>query len=83
LPARAERSGPSRRSAGADVVAPVETSYGQPPRPLDQRLAVETRTALALAFASGVKQKELARKYEISIRSVKRLVHDARKAGIL
>ncbi|GAB4001787.1 hypothetical protein GCM10029992_38230 [Glycomyces albus] len=51
--------------------------------PLEERLTPETRTALALAFASGVKQKELARKYEISIRSVKRLIQRARTTGVI
>jgi hypothetical protein len=79
LPARAEKSGPSctgRTPAAADV----EVSYGQPPRALAKRFSSETSAALAEAFASGVKQKDLARQYGISIRSVKRLLQQARAA---
>jgi len=69
LPGRFENSGPSW-AAGTDDAAPIETSYGQPPCPLHKRLTVETRTTLALAFASGVKQKDLSLRHDISIRSV-------------
>ncbi|WP_205326744.1 sigma factor-like helix-turn-helix DNA-binding protein [Glycomyces sp. YM15] len=53
----------------------------QPPRALDKRFSPETRAALAEAFASDVKQKDLAREYGTSIRSVKRLLQRARTSG--
>jgi DNA-binding transcriptional regulator LsrR (DeoR family) len=39
--------------------------------------------ALVAAFKSGVKQRDLAVQYGISIRSVKRLVRAARDAGAI
>ncbi|WP_155830366.1 sigma factor-like helix-turn-helix DNA-binding protein [Glycomyces tenuis] len=41
----------------------------------------DQRRALVAAFAFGVRQKDLATEYGISIRSVKRLVRQARDAG--
>lgn len=73
-------SGPSWRSDTAAEYA-VEDTSGRTPRPLHRRLSPEQRTALAAAFASGIRQKDLAAEYGISIRSVKRLVHVAREAG--
>lgn len=81
MTARAGNAGPSY-SPGPANGGVIETNYGKPPRPLNQRFSSEVRFALAAAFASGVKQKDLAREYGISIRSVKRLVQEARKSGV-
>lgn len=51
------------------------------PRPLDRRLTAEQREAIAFAYGAGASQKDLAVKYGISDRSVKRLVARARAAG--
>ena len=80
LPARTENPGPSWTDTSD---TDLEVSYGQPPRSLDKRFSPETRAALAAAFTSGAKQKDLAREYGISIRSVKRLIHQARTARII
>ena len=77
LPARAANPGPSYNpEPESDDV--VETSYGRPPRPLNQRLSSDARAELVAAFASGIKQKDLAHEYGVSVRSVKRLVQQAR-----
>jgi len=66
---------------GPETGDSIETNYDKPPRPLGERLTPESRAALALAF--GIKPKDLAREYEISIRSVKRLIQQARTAGVI
>jgi transposase-like protein len=73
-------SGPCWRS-GSDTEYTIQDVSGRILRPLHQRHSPEQRTALAAAFASGISQKDLAAKYGISIRSVKRLqlqefIHD-------
>ena len=80
LPARTGNPGPSWTDT-ADTAGGPEVSYGHPPRSLDKRFSPEARAALSAAFASGVKQKDLAREHGISIRSVKRLIRQARIAG--
>ncbi|MEU5871920.1 sigma factor-like helix-turn-helix DNA-binding protein [Glycomyces sp. NPDC047369] len=50
------------------------------PRPLHRRLSSEQRSALVASYTAGVRQKDLAVKYGISVRSVKRLVQRARTA---
>lgn len=82
MAARAGNPGPSY-APGPVTGGVIETNYGKPPRPLNQRFSPKARSALAAAFASGVKQKDLAREYGISVRSVKRLVQQARTAGII
>ncbi|WP_155830383.1 hypothetical protein [Glycomyces tenuis] len=61
----------------------IETNYGRSPRPLNKRFSPKARSELATAFASGVKQKDLALQYGVSIRSVKRLIQQARLAGTI
>lgn len=73
-------SGPSCRGADAPTQG-FESVGARTPRPLNQRLTPTERRDLVLAYASGVKQKDLAAEYAISIRSVKRLVQRARRAG--
>ncbi|MCH7229944.1 hypothetical protein L0U85_03585 [Glycomyces sp. L485] len=51
-----------------------------PPRPLNRRLTLEQREAIVIAYSEGVEQKVLAVQYDISDRSVKRLI--ARKSGV-
>ncbi|WP_166659578.1 MULTISPECIES: sigma factor-like helix-turn-helix DNA-binding protein [unclassified Glycomyces] len=73
-------SGPSWRSRTTAEYT-IEDSSIRIPRPLYRRLSPDQRTVLVDAFASGVKQRELAAQYGISVRSVKRLVRGARNAG--
>jgi hypothetical protein len=75
-----EPSGPSWRFRTAAEYT-IEDTSGLTPRPIRQRLSPVQRSALVDAFAAGIKQKDLALQYGISIRSVKRLVRDARNAG--
>jgi hypothetical protein len=75
-----EASGPAWRSA-SDGGYTFEDASNRAPRPLHRRLSPENRAALVAAFVSGVKQRELAIQYGISIRSVKRLVRAARESA--
>jgi hypothetical protein len=50
----------------------------QVPRPLRRHFSVDQWDALAAAFVSGVRQRDLAIQYGISVRSVKRLIHQGR-----
>lgn len=70
-------SGPSWRSGKAAEFTTEDTS-GQVPRPLHRRFSPDQRAALVAAFASGVRQRDLATQYGISVRSVKRLIRRAR-----
>jgi DNA-directed RNA polymerase specialized sigma24 family protein len=70
-------SGPSWRSGKAGELI-VEDTAERAPRPLHRRLSHNQRAALIAAFDSGVKQRDLAVQYGISIRSIKRLVRAAR-----
>jgi hypothetical protein len=79
LPGDDRTSGPSWRS-GAVAEYIIEDGSGRIPRPLRRRLSPSQRTALIASFAAGVKQKDLALQYGISIRSVKRLIRTARDA---
>jgi hypothetical protein len=80
FPRAAEASGPSRRSS-ATAEYSVEDVSGRTPRPLHRRLEPNQRAALVTAFATGVRQRDLAVQYGISVRSVKRLIRYAREAG--
>jgi hypothetical protein len=82
LPYRAETSGPSWRSDSAAGYT-VENVAGRVPRPLNRRLSHNQRVALVVSFASGVKQHDLADKYGISVRSVKRLIHLSREQNVI
>lgn len=72
--------GPAQRS-GTTAEYTVENVAGRMLRPLRRRLSPEQRSALVESFAAGARQKDLAAEYDISIRSVKRLVRAARDTG--
>lgn len=72
-------SGPSCRT-GAAAEHGIENVSGRIPRLLHRRLAPEQKTTLVSAYVAGVRQKDLAAEYNISVRSVKRLVRTAREA---
>ncbi|WP_081687150.1 sigma factor-like helix-turn-helix DNA-binding protein [Glycomyces tenuis] len=50
------------------------------PRSLHRRLSDVQREAIVTAFNHGTPQKELAARYGISVRSVRRLVRDSRES---
>ncbi|MEU5871928.1 sigma factor-like helix-turn-helix DNA-binding protein [Glycomyces sp. NPDC047369] len=76
-----ELPGPSWRS-NTSTASTIESTGARVPRPLHRRLSPSQRSALVAAYASGVKQKDLAAEYGISIRSVKRLLQNARTSGL-
>jgi DNA-directed RNA polymerase specialized sigma24 family protein len=80
FPAASGVSGPSWPSGKAGEFI-VEDTAERVPRPLHRRLSHDQRAALIAAFASGIKQRDLAAQYGISIRSIKRLVRAARGTG--
>jgi DNA-binding NarL/FixJ family response regulator len=59
---------------------PVIVTPSMPPRILHRRLTAEQRQAIVTAFSHGTPQKELAARHDISVRSVRRLVRDARES---
>lgn len=77
LPRSAESSGPAWHSGSAGKHG-VENISSRIPRPLHRRLSADQRTTLVASFSAGIKQKDLALQYGVSIHSVKRLVHAAR-----
>ncbi|WP_162145992.1 sigma-70 family RNA polymerase sigma factor [Glycomyces tenuis] len=78
IPSNDGTSVPSWRS-GAAAEYIIGDSSTRVPRPLHRRLSPDQRTALIASFTAGVKQKDLAIQYGVSIRSVKRLVRSARE----
>lgn len=54
-----------------------------PARSLNRRLTVQQREVIVMAYNNGIAQKDLAVKYGISDRSVKRLISKARESGVI
>ncbi|WP_091039746.1 helix-turn-helix domain-containing protein [Glycomyces harbinensis] len=75
-------SDPSTQSRPGSEL-PVITAPSTPPRTLHRRLTADQRQAIVAAFNHGTPQKELAANYDISVRSVRRLVRDSRESANL
>ena len=69
LPARGPETGPLAPAPGEQ---PPTAYPPAPPRALGKRLSPAERNNLIITFNAGVRQKDLAAKYGISIRSIKR-----------
>ncbi|WP_091032834.1 sigma-70 family RNA polymerase sigma factor [Glycomyces harbinensis] len=71
-PTRGPETGPS--TPGSPETQPPTAYPPTLPRALEKRLSPAEREGLIAAFNADARQKELATKYGISIRSIKRLV---------
>jgi hypothetical protein len=75
-------SSPTRNPDPCPASEPLKprSSNGRP-WALDHRLTSAARAAIVNEYRAGEPQKTLARRYGISVSSVKRLLRDARSAG--